>query len=151
MTRICVKVTIMLLLTVGSVLGTIGTAGADGLADRFFQIQVKQVSNNDLIPSIPPDPPGPNCYSFLAGGIWIDPLFLNPFGTYTVTEGVVTRYRAEAVFGPLLLVQEGQVTPTTRRGQVRLTAFSTLYLFGEDGPVLAEFVSTGYEADGCPP
>jgi hypothetical protein len=72
------------------------------------------------------------------------------------SNGVVTRYSALIEFSglpdvipPLDLVQEGQITPVRRNGRVRLQAFTTLFLGGSDF-VLAEFVSTGHEVDGCP-
>ena len=136
MKRNFLNVTLTLLITVGCTIGMVETAEADGLADRFFQIQVKQVSGSASPFFDPPQPPGPNCYSFLAGGVWVDPPWPGGPGTYTVTEGVVTRYRAQARFGPVLIVQEGQVTPTAGQGQVRLTAFSTVYVGDENGPVL---------------
>jgi hypothetical protein len=51
---------------------------------------------------------------------------------------------------PLLLVQEGQITPGFAAGQQRLKAISTLCIVDETagdrkGLLLAEFVSTGYE------
>jgi hypothetical protein len=104
----------------------------------------------------PPDTLGPNCYSFLDDGTWIDPLFPNPVGSWEADpNGAATRYTAIADFAgsfglpPLLLVQDGQITPTTGKGQVRLQAFSTVFLGGTD-IVLAEFLSTGREVDQCP-
>ena len=120
--------------------------------DRFFQVQVKLLAAGQEPIFPPPSPPGPNCYSFLEDGTWIDPLYLNPFGAWVPDDsnGAVERYTAAAVAGPLVLVQEGQITPTAGNGQVRLQAFSTLYLAPED-LVLAQFMSTGYEVDECPP
>lgn len=131
------------------------------MADRSFVVKVKQISGEtppaETPVAEPPasTPPFENCYSFLTGGIWVDPLFPNPMGTYeVVTEGAITRYTARASvtfpFGTFLLVQEGKVTPGFSQGQVRLRAFSTVYLGDETGPVLAEFVSRGYEAGECP-
>ena len=100
--------------------------------------------------------PGPNCYSFLEGGVWIDPLFPNPMGMWeALPDGVITQYTAWAVFEipgvvTFLLVQNGKVTPDFSKGQIRLKAVSTVYLGDEEGPVLAKFVSTGYEVDTCP-
>lgn len=135
-----------------------GVAQADA-EDRYFQIQVKLVAGGQSPFFAPPDTPGPNCYSFLSDGTWIDPLFPNPEGSWQLvdSEGTVTRYSAVAVsdaipeFGipPLTLVQEGQITPTTGNGKVRLQAFSTVFL-ADTSIVLAEFVSTGYEVDECP-
>jgi len=134
-----------------------GVAQADA-ADRFFQVQVKLISGGQSPFFEPPSPPGPNCYSFLGDGTWIDPNFPNPTGIWAPADsnGVVTRYTAMADFGgipdvipPLVLVQEGQVTPTTGNGKVRLQAFSTVFLGGTD-VVLAVFKSTGYEVDECP-
>jgi hypothetical protein len=145
-----------------ALIATFGVAQADA-TDRFFQVQVKLVAagTSPLWKEeggiFPPNPPGPNCYSFLDDGTWIDPLFLNPFGTWVPNEnGVITRYTATAEFPggfglpPLTLVQEGKITPSSGRGKVRLQAFSTLYITGTD-TVLAQFVSTGYEVGGCPP
>ena len=134
---------------------TFGVGQADA-ADRFFHIQVKLIAGGQSPFFTPPSPPGPNCYSFLEDGTWIDPLFLEPVGIWAPdSNGVVTRYTAAADFPggfglpPLLLVQEGQITPTAGDGQVRLHAFSTVFLGGTD-VVLAEFMSTGYEVDECP-
>ena len=133
-----------------------GVAQADA-GDRFFQIQVKQIAGGKSPIYEPPSPPGPNCYSFYEDGTWIDPLFPNPIGAWEAhPDGVVARYTAMAewegipgVFPPLLLVQEGHITPTTGNGMVRLHGFSTLYVAGTP-IVLAEFVSNGYEVDACP-
>lgn len=140
----------------------IGLVAAFGIAqadagDRFFQIQVKQIAGGKSPFFDPPSPPGPNCYSFLEDGTWIDPLFPNPLGTWeSHGNGVVTRYTAMAdwegipgIFPPLLLVQEGHITPTTGNGRVRLHAFSTLFVAGTP-IVLAEFMSNGYEVGACP-
>ena len=137
-------------LVVGLVV-SLGAVQADA-GDRFFQIQVKLIAGGQEPVFPPPSPPGPNCYSFYEDGTWIDPLYLNPFGIWAPddSEGADERYSAVAVFGPFVLVQEGQITPTAGNGQVRLQAFSTLYLAPED-IVLAQFMSTGYEVDACPP
>jgi hypothetical protein len=134
-----------------------GLVQAANAADRFFEIQVKMVSGS-LSPFFgAPSPPDPNCYSFLEDGTWVDPLFPT-LGLWVPEEsnGVVEQYTAAAdwdgipdVLPPLLLIQEGQITPTTGNGQVRLQAFSTLYLRGTD-IVLASFMSTGHEVDECP-
>ena len=108
-----------------------GIAQADS-ADRFFQIQVKLIAGGQSPFFDPPGPPGPNCYSFMEDGTWVDPLFPNPAGIWAPADsnGVVTRYTAMADFGgipdvipPLVLVQEGQITPATGNGQVRLQGF----------------------------
>jgi hypothetical protein len=119
---------------------------------RFFQIQVKLIAGGQEPIFPPPSPLGPNGYSFLENGTWIDPLFLNPFGTWVPEDsvGVVDRYTAIAEAGPFLLVQEGQITRATGNGQVRLQAFST-FLFAPTGDVTAQLMSTGYEVDECPP
>ena len=141
------------------VFGSAATAKAD-LADRFFQIQVKNISppqNPQDDPSLAPMPPGPNCYSFLADGTWIDPLFPNPLGTYVEdANGVITHYTANSTFvlNPFVvfeLEQIGQVTPSFGKGQVRLTAFSNFKVLVLGEVVFeADFVSTGYEVDACP-
>lgn len=123
-------------------------------ADRYFQIQVKFIAGGTSPFYEPPDPPGPNCYSFLEDGTWIDPLFtFSPMGTWEiVSAGAVTRYTARAALiipgvVSLVLDQRGLITPGYANGTVRLQAFST---FSIDGEPLAEFMSTGYETDGCP-
>ena len=134
------------------IIATLGVAQADA-ADRFFQIKVKQIAGGTSDFYEPPSPPGPNCYSFFEDGTWIDPLFFNPVGTWeTTSEGAVTRYTARAEFiipgvVSIVLVQNGKFTPAFSKGQVRLQAFSTAYINGE---AVAEFMSTGYEAEGCP-
>jgi hypothetical protein len=162
-TRRFLNVIIGLLATLGVIGGSIGiveTAEAEGLGGRSFQVKVKQISGARP-PAEPPAPmpPGPNCYTFEADGTWIDPLFLGPNlpvfpGTWVQhTEGAITRYTAmaespEFPFLPaLVLVQNGHVTPTFSKGQLRLKAFSTVFIGGQ---AVAEFVSTGYEVDGCP-
>ena len=146
----------LLILIVGLVF-SFGVVQADA-SDRFFQIQVKLISGGQSAFFDPPGPPGPNCYSFLDDGTWIDPLFPNPFGIWVPEDsnGVVEQYTAAAawdgipdVIPPLLLIQEGQITPTTGNGQVRLQAFSTVFILGTD-IVLAQFMSTGREVDECP-
>ena len=143
------KASRILTLIVG-VIVTFGAVQAEA-ADRFFQVQVKLIAGGEEPIFPPPSPPGPNCYSFLEDGTWIDPLFPNPFGTWVPddSDGAVERYSAVAVAGPFVLVQEGQITPTAGNGMVRLQAFSTLYLAPDD-LVLAQFMSTGHEVDGCP-
>lgn len=149
------RATLLLTLIVGLVV-SLGVAQADA-ADRFFQIQVKLIAGGQEPIFPPPSPPGPNCYSFLEDGTWIDPLFPNPIGTWeSHANGIVTRYTAMAdwegipgIFPPLRLVQEGHITPTTGNGKVRLHAFSTLFVAGTP-IVLAEFMSNGYEVDACP-
>jgi hypothetical protein len=107
----------------------------------------------------PPSTPGPNCYSFLEDGSWIDPLFPNPVGIWVPedSQGVIEHYTAMAewdgiplVIPPLLLIQEGQGTPTTGNGKVQLKAFSTLFIDGND-IVLAVYMSTGRDVAECPP
>lgn len=128
---------------------TFGAAQADA-ADRFFQVKVQFIAAGQSPFWEPPSPPGPNCYSFLEDGTWIDPQFVpgeweaDPDGV-----GVVERYTAWAEIPSLsfLLVQEGQVTPARGNGRARLQAFSTFFVGGE---VAAEFMSTGYEVDECP-
>ena len=125
-------------------IGAVGVVEANA-EDRFFQINVKEISGHSQ-----PDftPPAQNCYSFFDGGGWIDPLFLNPNGNWVANSaGPVTRYTATAsFFGVIVLEQTGQITSNAGRGQVRLQAFSTVYFFGEP---IAQFVSTGHEVDGC--
>ncbi len=152
-------------------------SAAQADADRFFQIQVKQIAGGTAPSFNPPfggpenpgpNTPGPNCYSFLDDGTWIDPLFFvpadPPIFTSTWEEtanGVISYYTATAIIDlrffniPLVfkLVQNGQTTPSFGAGQVRLTAFSTFTLTNtEAGEIVdeGEFVSTGYEVDACP-
>lgn len=152
-------------------------SAAQADADRFFQIQVKQIAGGTAPSFNPPfggpenpgpNTPGPNCYSFLDDGTWIDPLFFfpadPPIFTSTWEEtanGVITYYTATAILDlrffniPLVfkLVQNGQTTPSFGAGQVRLKAFSTFTLTDtEAGEIVdeGEFVSTGYEVDACP-
>jgi hypothetical protein len=163
--RTFLNVIIGLLATLGVIggsIGIVGTAEAEGLGGRSFVVKVKQITREAPPAETPaPMPPGPNCYTFEAGGAWIDPLFLGPFcpvfpGEWVQhTQGAVTRYTAMAesttdlcpFLPPLLLVQNGQITPTFSEGKLRLKAFSTVFIFGE---AIAEFVSTGYEVDRCP-
>lgn len=145
---------------IGGSIGIVGTAEADGLGGRSFMIKVKQITREAPPAETPaPMPPGPNCYTFEADGTWIDPLFLGPNlpvfpGTWVQhTQGAITRYTAMAespefpFLPPLVLVQNGQITPTFSEGKLRLKAFSTVFIFGD---AIAEFVSTGYEVDECP-
>ena len=147
----------------------VGLIAAFGVAqasaeDRFFMVKVEMIAGGQSPFFAAPNRPGPNCYSFLEDGTWIDPLFLGPplgifEGTWELvdSDGAVTRYAAMAdspelpVFEvpALTLVQDGQITPTTGNGKVQLQAFSTLFLAGTP-IVLAEFMSTGYEVDACP-
>jgi hypothetical protein len=137
-------------------IATFGVAQANA-EDRFFMVTVELIAGGQSPFFVAPNPPGPNCYSFLGDGTWIDPLFPDPVGTWeSDPNGMITRYTAMAdwdgvpgVIPPLLLVQDGQITPTTGNGTVRLQAFSTLFI-AETPIVLAEFMSTGYEVDGCP-
>lgn len=152
----------LLLALVMSLVVVFGNAQAD-TEDRYFEIQVKLIAGGKSPFFAPPDTPGPNCYSFLGDGTWIDPLFLgDPLGVFegswslTQSKGAVSRYFAAAdspefpgIVPALRLEQEGQITPTTGMGEVRLQAFSTVYLAGTN-IVLAEFMSTGHEVDGCP-
>jgi hypothetical protein len=136
---------------------TFGAVQADA-EDRFFEVNVKLIAGG-LSPFFDaPDRPDSNCYSFLDDGTWIDPKFPNPIGTWVPEDsaGVVDHYTAMANWGgipdvlpPLLLVQEGQITPGTRNGKVRIQAFSTLFVDQTD-IVLAMFMSTGHEVEECP-
>jgi len=150
-----------LTLIVGLVL-TVGVAQAGvSIDDRFFEVKVKLIAGGQS-PFFDDagGPPVSNCYSFLGDNTWIDPNFtLDPIGTWVSEDpkGVVERYTAMAdsdeipgVLPALLLVQEGQITPAGGNGKVRLQAFSTLFVDGTD-IVLAMFMSTGHEVDGCPP
>ncbi len=141
-----------------------GYGNSQGLAGRNFRIHGTWVEWNDGTSPRPPD--FSNCYRFLVGGVWEDPKFPNPDnpsnaedgfipGTWIQhTGGFVIRYTAFAVgvdlFGPgvdLDLIQNGTVTPTFRRGKLRLTAYSTVVF--ANGFVLGVVRSRGYSVDSC--
>jgi hypothetical protein len=158
------------LLSAFGTIGMINTAQAEGVSGLSFVVNVKQLGSSLLGNG---GKPGPNCYTFLDDGTWIDPLFLAPFPGFLFpgdwvhdSLGATTHYTASAEsppipdsdpndgvddsVPPLLLIQEGKVTPSFAPGQQRLVAFSTLYIVdpsaeGRKGLLLAEFVSTGYE------
>lgn len=120
-----------------------------GLGGRVFAVSVEEVS--------PPGPGFDNCYTFLANGTFVDPLFPAPPGvpgTWTQhSVGAATTYTATAEFqipggGPLVtLVQEGTVTPAPGRGILQLEANTTVFV-GE-APTFV-FFSRGQEVDVCP-
>jgi len=151
----------------GGSIGIVDTAEAspnghksrDSLSGRSFQVNVKDL---DLGTS------NSNCYTFEEDGTWIDPLFLEDFvfpGTWIQHTGwFVTRYTAFArvpasvdLFvddgtSALLLIQNGTVTPTWRKGKLRLRAYSTVIIETTDGDgeiVIGNFLSTGHSVDSC--
>lgn len=159
---------------VGDSIGIVDTAEASGyghkssrsLAGRAFQIHGSWVVWND------PDNPKPddfeNCYTFVDIGApdtgpWIDPDFPNgPGGEFVPgtwvqhTGGFLTRYTAFAnadIGIGIQLIQNGIVTPTFRRGKLRLNAYSTIVLnFGGPGEfdvVLGVVSSRGHSVDSC--
>ncbi|MDJ0699115.1 MAG: hypothetical protein QNJ07_04605 [Woeseiaceae bacterium] len=134
------------------------------LAGRNFQIHGTWVEWNDDPAGRPED--FSNCYRFRESRVWEDPKFPNPDnpsnaedgfipGTWIQhTGGFVIRYTAFAtgvdLFGPgvdLDLIQNGTVTPTFRRGKLRLNAYSTVVI--ANGFVLGVVRSTGYSVDSC--
>ncbi len=136
------------------IVGLIATFGAAQASaeDRFFMVNVQLIAGGQSPLFAAPNRPGPNCYSFSGDGTWIDPLWPGGAGTWeSDPNGAITRYTAMADFAVagLSIVQEGQITPTTGNGTVRLQAFSTVFVTGTP-IVLAEFMSTGYEVDACP-
>ncbi len=119
-----------------------------GLGGRVFAVHVEELS--------PPGPGFDNCYTFLADGTFVDPLFFGPPGvpgTWTQhSVGAATTYTATAEFeipdGPTItLVQEGTVTPARGRGVLQLEANTTVFV---DGAPAADFLSRGQEVDDCP-
>ena len=77
-----------------------------GLGGRVFAVHVDELS--------PPGPGFDNCYTFLADGTFVDPLFFGPPGvpgTWTQhSVGAATTYTATAgITGVVTLVQEGKV------------------------------------------
>ncbi len=130
------------------------------LAGRSFRIHGTYVEWNPLAGPTPPD--FENCYTFVDDNVqtWLDPLFpdaANPVpGTWIQhTGGLITRYTAFSVSPPpsvspelgVLLMQNGIVTPTFRRGKYRLNAYSTVYL--GFGAILGVVLSTGHSVDSC--
>jgi hypothetical protein len=158
------------LLSAFGTIGIINTAQAEGVSGLSFVVNAKQLGGRLLGNG---GKPGPNCYTFLEDGTWIDPLFLAPFPGFLFpgewvqdSMGATTRYTASAEspfipdsdpgdeiddsITPLLLIQDGQITPGFAPGQQRLKAISTLYIVdpaaeGRMGLLLAEFVSAGDE------
>ena len=165
----------MLLATFGVVGGSTGivdTAEASGyghksslsLEGRSFQIHGTYVSWDENFGPTPPD--FENCYTFRPENVFWDPKFPDPANPSNATDGFIegtwvqhtggfiTRYTAFAtgtdLFGPgvdLQLIQNGIVTPTWRRGQLRIRAYSTVTVFGS---VLGVVLSTGRSVDECP-
>jgi hypothetical protein len=118
------------------------------LGGRAFAVQVEELS--------PPGPGFDNCYTFLADGTFVDPLFFGPPGvpgSWTQhSVGAATTYTATAEFqipgGPLVtLVQEGTVTPALGGGILQLEANTTAFVAGAPAAV---FLSRGKEVDVCP-
>lgn len=170
MKKIAQAIAVVGMLSAFGTMGIINTAQAEGVSGLSFVVNVKQLGGRLLGNG---GKPGPNCYTFLEDGTWIDPLFLAPFPGFLFpgewvqdSKGATTRYTASAEspffpdsdpddevddsIPPLLLIQEGQITPGFAEGQQRLKAISTLYIVDEiaedrKGLLLAEFVSTGYE------
>jgi len=111
-----------------------------------FEVNVKVTST--LIPGLtgPVGTEFPNCYTFQADGVWIDPGFPVP-GTWTQgIRGATARYTATAQVDGLLLEQSGKVTPFRGRDSQKLKAYTSLAV---DGTVLAEFLSRGHEVVSC--
>ena len=147
----------------GGSIGIVDTAEAssyghksrDNLSGRSFQVHVEYLPGYILSDT----PAFDNCYTFVDDGTWIDPEFPGN-GAPPVTGkwiqhtgGWVTRYTGFAevsdLFAPgvdLQLVQNGTVTPSWRRGKLRLRAYSTV-LIGTD--VFAVVKSTGHSVDSC--
>jgi hypothetical protein len=136
-------------------LGLIETVGADpdgsqrlrGLGGRTFFVEVYDVFADEYFD---------NCYTFNADGTWIDPVFPEIGNWVQHSVGAKTSYSAEAYEDdyflgfPLLLVQEGDVTPARGRGVLQLKAYSqAIFFFGASELVIGEFESVGYEVDSC--
>lgn len=114
-----------------------------GMDGRSFAVEVTGGSAIGL-----PDPLS-NCYTFEAGGTWIDPAFPAP-GTWTQDRvGAATTYSASASAygGFVMLEQTGRVTPAGGRGVLQLEASSTVTV---GGAVAATLESVGEEVDSCP-
>jgi len=131
--------------------GIVGTVAAApdgsqrlrGLGDRVFLVNVEVIADPGGV--FPPGFTFPNCYIFNADGSWIDPGF--PVGGTWVQDSVGTKtgYSASAdAGGGAVLVQEGLVTPAKGGGVLQITAHSAFDLLG------LEFLSVGFEVDGCP-
>ena len=97
-----------------------------------------------------------NCYTFAAGGTWIDPLFPAPgsWGQHSV--GVATAYTgtASASLAPgitLYIVQEGEITPAGGSGVLQLVAHNVVFVTvaGMGDIPIGELTSVGYETGSC--
>ena len=140
---------------------TNGHHSGDSLSGRSFNVNVKNLDDGTSVR---------NCYTFKEDGTWIDPAFLGPTpeeglspGTWVQhTGGFITRYTAfaktafpidigDGLVGPFRLIQNGTVTPTWRKGKLRLRAYSTLIIEAEGigDIVIVNFLSTGKSVDSC--
>ena len=114
-----------------------------GLGDRVFLVNVEVTA--DPLQIIGVGVTFPNCYIFNTDGTWIDPGFPVPGAWEQDSVGTKTSYSASADAGEgFVITQEGLVTPAQGGGVLQITAYSEVAALG------LEFLSTGFEVDGCP-
>ena len=140
-------------------LGTAGVAATppqagelSGLAGRVFAVSAEIVFSLD--PSSPVGLVFDNCYIFNEDGTWEDPLFPAPEATIPGTwvqhtERPMVEYTATIVdLAPeLLLTQNGTVHPARGSGQQHITAYTTVFFYGD---VIIDVVSRGRAVEECP-
>ncbi len=138
-----------------------GSQRLRGMEGRAFLVEAFIQDENGEY-TIPNPPGGSYCYIFNSGGEWIDERFALggppvPGMWEQHSVGAKTTYSAsaDAVFDigfplPVLIVQEGVVTPARGRGVLQLEALTDIFVFGEYSSTL---LTIGYEIDidDCPP
>lgn len=106
-----------------------------GLDDRVFLVEVAPAAVPELTVLV-------NCYTFRAGGSWIDEFVPEIAFTWEQTRvGAATEYLIRTQDGAVF--QSGRITPAGGTGVLQLAAESPVTPFGP-------LVSSGHEVDACP-
>ena len=128
-----------------------GSQRLRGMGDRVFLVTAELTADRLGI-GLPIGTTFPNCYIFVAepdaeGYNWFESAFPEVKGIWAQdSNGAKTSYVVEAINGPDVLGQWGQVTPARGTGVLQLVADSFVDII-PGGPAELEFFSVGEEID----
>lgn len=129
-----------------------GSQRLRGLGDRVFLVTAELTE--DLVGiGLPIGTTFPNCYIFAEepngeGYNWFESAFPDAKGIWAQqSNGAKTRFAMQAINGPDVVRQWGQVTPGHGKGNLQITVVSTVDFFGGGDPNELEFYSIGEEID----